>query len=75
MTDDKPESPPAKIFRKPIHDQATRKVSALPNLLRRSERPDGEKATKVQDKDDATTVEHAPTEIDDGGLFDDLFEE
>ena len=81
--DDKPE---AKIFRKPIHDKATRKVGALPSLLKESERPDGARAEQVPAKGadprsaerqpEPKTAELAdPESVDDGGLFDDLFAE
>ena len=94
VTDDKKEDKKAaQIFRKPIHEKATRKVSALPRLLKQSQRPDGEKATRVEEEESSPqtddkkgpTSEESPSdeeanfdidvEIDDGGLFDDLFDE
>ncbi len=46
----------AKIFRRPGQNRATRKVAALPDLIKRSQRPDGQKVQKVeeesQDSDD-----------------------
>lgn len=70
MSDDKPA---AKIFRKPIHDKATRKVQALPQLLEKSQRPDGEKADKVDPE--TVPVDPERLDLDDGGLFDDIFED
>lgn len=77
MTNDKDKKQPtAKIFRKPIHDKATRKVSALPNLIKKSERPDGAKAAKVEDEAMTTDVAlDADGELSDAGLFDDLFDD
>lgn len=83
--DDK--QPTAKIFRKPIHDKATRKVSALPNLIKKSERPDGAKAAKVEEAGTVETTKVSKIEeesmgnmavefeISDAGLFDDVFDD
>ncbi len=73
VPDQKDPKPAAKIFRKPIHDKATRKVVALPQLLRESERPDGAKASVIDDESDVVVAE--TRDINDGGLFDDLFED
>lgn len=75
VSEKKDQKPASKIFKKPIHDKATRKVSALPELIKQSERPDGEKADTVENEsvaDEQTTLA-AESSLADGGLFDDLF--
>ena len=73
MNNDKKDGkqPSAKIFKKPIHDRATRKVSALPNLIRMSERPDGARAAIVEDE--SIAIDAPEGEISAAGLYDDLF--
>jgi hypothetical protein len=104
----------AKIFRRPGQNRATRKVAALPDLIKRSQRPDGQKVQKVEgepqdsddekdaaakdddaskkadekadepgdgkkkargtDKDSEALIEEE-LDVDDGGLFDGLFDD
>lgn len=79
MTEDKKKAR-AKILKKPIHDRATRKVSALPELIKQSERPDGEKVETLEPSPASGGEPDPPTKeiglevsVEDGGLFDDLF--
>lgn len=72
------EKPKAKIFRRPVDDSATRKVSVPEQLIRSSERPDGAKASTVPDSPTKRESsqgggEFGVDEIPDGGLFDQLF--